>query len=74
MLFKKKGKIRKVEDERLVSHIEILKATLINQTELVQKSVDPSEDVLYKLKLTESKYLFLLKEARCRNTSMGKSY
>ncbi len=74
MLFKKKGKIRKVEDERLVAYIESLKLVLMNQKELVQKSVDPSEEVMFKLKLTEAKYLFLLKEARKRKTSMGKTY
>lgn len=73
MLFKKKGKIRKLENERLVSHIEILKRKWMDQSDLVRKSVDPSEEVMLNVKLTEAKYLFLLKEARKRNTSMGKS-
>ncbi|OIJ20395.1 hypothetical protein BKP45_09090 [Anaerobacillus alkalidiazotrophicus] len=65
-LFKRKGKIRKLEDQRLVSRIEELKVNLVNQTELVKKSLDPSGEVLFSLKLTEAKYLFLLKEARYR--------
>ncbi|OIJ17573.1 hypothetical protein BKP37_03535 [Anaerobacillus alkalilacustris] len=73
-LFKRKGKIRKLEDQRLVSHIEELKVNLVNQTELVKKSLDPSGEVLFNLKLTEAKYLFLLKEARCRKKNIGKSY
>ncbi|OIJ16231.1 hypothetical protein BKP35_04455 [Anaerobacillus arseniciselenatis] len=74
MLFRKKGKIRKAEDDRLIAHIDELKAKLMNQKQLVQNSVDPPEDVIYNMKLTEAKYLFLLKEARNRKTSMGKSY
>lgn len=73
MLFKKKGKIRKLENERLVTQIESLKSKWVSQNELVRKSVDPSEEVMLNVKLTEAKYLFLLKEARKRNTSMGKS-
>lgn len=73
MLFKRKGRIRKTEDERLVYHLEELKGIFMNRSELVSKSVDPSEDVLYKLRLDEAKYLFLLKEARIRNRGIGKS-
>ena len=61
MLFRKKGKIRKMENIRLIEQIEYQKYLLGNQKELVEKSVEPSEDVLLKLKLTEAKYLFLLK-------------
>jgi hypothetical protein len=70
MLFKKKGKIRKAENDRLVQEIELQKRLLINQKELVEKSVDPSEAVILKLKVTEAKYLFMLKEARVRKTNM----
>lgn len=73
MLFKQRGKIRKVEDQRLIEHIEELKEKLMIQTQLVKNSVDPSEEVIFKLKTTEAKYFFLLKEARMRNASMGKS-
>lgn len=73
MLFKKKGKIREDEDRRLVRHIEALKETLTNQSQLIKSSVDPSEEFILRLKITEAKYFFLLKEARMRNTSMGKS-
>lgn len=73
MLFKRKGKIRKDEDLRLVRHIEEIKEKLTNQTELIKNSVDPSEEVILKLKITEAKYFFLLKEARMRVVSVGKS-
>ncbi|QOY37435.1 YaaL family protein [Anaerobacillus isosaccharinicus] len=73
MLFKKKGKIRRDENIRLVEQIEIQKQLLMHQKELVEKSVDPSEEVILKLKVTEAKYLFMLKEARARRTNMEKS-
>lgn len=73
MLFKKKGKIREVEDQRLVRHIEALKENLVIRTQLLKSSIDPSEEVIFKLKLIEAKYIFLLKEARMRNVSVGKS-
>lgn len=73
MLFKKKGKIREVEDQRLVRHIEALKENLMIRTQLLKSSIDPSEEVIFKLKLIEAKYIFLLKEARMRNVSVGKS-
>ncbi|TES47367.1 DUF2508 family protein [Halalkalibacterium halodurans] len=69
MFFRKKGKIRKIEDERLLAFIEKQKKQLEMQQQMVENSVDPSEEVLYRLKLTKVKYLFLLKEARVRNTS-----
>ncbi|RXJ01133.1 DUF2508 family protein [Anaerobacillus alkaliphilus] len=73
MLFKKKGRIRKEENRRLVEEIEHQKYQLMTQRELVEKSVEPSEEVLLKLKVTEAKYLFLLKEARIRRTNMENS-
>ncbi|UTW70575.1 hypothetical protein KHA80_10280 [Anaerobacillus sp. HL2] len=37
MLFKRKGRIRKTEDERLLFHLEELKDNFINRSELVKK-------------------------------------
>lgn len=73
MLFKKKGKIRKEENKRLVHQIELQKQLLMTQKQLVEKSLDPSEEVLLSLKVTEAKYLFMLREARVRKTNMEKS-
>jgi hypothetical protein len=71
MFFRRKGKIRKEEDEKLISLIEELKDQLYHQREIVNKSVDPSPSVIYELDLTEVKYLFFLREARVRQTSMN---
>ncbi|WP_096202858.1 YaaL family protein [Bacillus sp. FJAT-45350] len=66
MFFKRRKRIRNLEDQQLMNLIDDLKVHLSNQQAIVSKSVDPSEEVLYEMKLTEAKYLFLLREARVR--------
>ncbi|PWA12097.1 DUF2508 domain-containing protein [Pueribacillus theae] len=68
MLFKKK--LRKTYDEHLIETLERVKEEWFTKRELVQKSVEPPYELLYELKLAESKYLFLLKEAKIRKISM----
>ncbi|WP_209125770.1 YaaL family protein [Alkalihalobacillus sp. BA299] len=68
MFFKKKYRIRKDENEKLFLLIDEMKQKLTNQQLLVKKSVDPSPMVLNDLKITEAKYMFLLREARLRQT------
>ncbi|MFC5711673.1 YaaL family protein [Thalassorhabdus alkalitolerans] len=68
MLFKKK-RIRQKERERLVRLIGEMKHQLERQQAFVSKSVEPSREVLADVKLTEAKYLFLLKEARQKKVS-----
>ncbi|MDE5416317.1 YaaL family protein [Alkalihalobacterium chitinilyticum] len=69
MFFKKKHRIRKEENERLLILIDEMKQKLTNQQLLVKKSLDPSPMVLNELKVTEAKYMFLLREARIRQTT-----
>ncbi|MCM2676478.1 YaaL family protein [Shouchella plakortidis] len=66
MFFRKKGKLRMEENERLLNHIEVTKERYDNQRQLIEHSVDPSEDVISRMKLTEAKYSFLIREARIR--------
>ncbi|WP_078429515.1 YaaL family protein [Alkalihalobacterium alkalinitrilicum] len=68
MFFKKKGRIRKEENERLLSLIDDMKQKLTKQQLLINNSVDPSPMVLNDVKVTEAKYMFLLREARIRQT------
>ncbi|UOE94166.1 YaaL family protein [Alkalihalobacillus sp. LMS39] len=70
MVFKKKGYIRSKEDNRLLELLEQLKYDLMVQQDIVRKSVDPSPVVLTNLKIIETKYFFLLREARKRGTTM----
>lgn len=72
MLFRKKFKLRKEFDQLLISQIEHLKEELSRQKKLVEKSVEPSEEILQKLKVLEAKYFFLLRQAKIRNVSISK--
>ncbi|MGC4379325.1 YaaL family protein [Fictibacillus sp. Mic-4] len=70
MFFSKKGQLRKTGDEQLLHTFYEVKEALARKKAIVGKSVEPSEQVLYELALTEAKYFFLLKEAKKRNVSM----
>ncbi|MFS0865609.1 YaaL family protein [Fredinandcohnia sp. 179-A 10B2 NHS] len=66
MLFKKKGWLRNEFDDKLLSQLETTKQEWMRQKNLIEKSVEPSDDVLNELKVAETKYFFLLKEAKNR--------
>ncbi|MBM7098027.1 MULTISPECIES: YaaL family protein [Alteribacter] len=69
MFFRKKRKVRRKGDERLLEEIDGLKESLDQQKAMLAHSSDYQDHLLYKSKLTEAKYLFLLKEIRHRRTS-----
>ncbi|MFC0470348.1 YaaL family protein [Halalkalibacter kiskunsagensis] len=71
MLFGKKQKLRKIENARLFQHLEEQKRKLDSEKQLIERSIDPSEEVLYRIKVTEVIYSFLLREARERRASMN---
>ncbi|MEH7226533.1 YaaL family protein [Bacillus sp. JJ1566] len=66
MLFKKKGKLRKEFNQELFSQLEIAKKEWMRQKNLIEKSIEPSDDILNELKVAETKYFFLLREAKRR--------
>ncbi|MEH7383756.1 YaaL family protein [Bacillus sp. JJ1533] len=66
MLLKKKGKLRKEFNQQLFSQLEIAKKEWMRQKSLIEKSVEPSDDILNELKVAETKYFFLLREAKRR--------
>ncbi|PFH83043.1 YaaL family protein [Bacillus sp. AFS088145] len=70
--FRKKGKIRKEFDEKLVDRLHDYKDTYLSQVELMERSVDPPDDLLIHVKLYQAKYFFLLKEAKARNVLITK--
>jgi hypothetical protein len=72
MLFKRKGWLKKEFDEQLLTTFINVKNDWLKQTNLVEKSVDPSDEVLLGVKVAKAKYLYLLKEAKKRNISIGK--
>ncbi len=69
MLFRKKQKLRRLENGRLMVQIEEHKRRLDSQKQLIMRSVDPSDDVLQRKNITESLYSFLLREARQRRAN-----
>ena len=73
MFFRRKDKLRREFDEKLLFQLEYLKEEWMRQKNLIEKSIDPSDEVLYELKLAESKYFFLLREAKSRKIFLGKS-
>ena len=67
MFFRKKDKLKQKYDQKLMTTIEANKETWKNQKSILEKSLDPSEDVICKMKMEEAKYLFLLREVRIRH-------
>jgi hypothetical protein len=72
LLFRRKGWLRSQYDQQLIQNLLDLKEEWNRQKQLVDKSVEPSTQVLYELKIAEMKYFFLLKEAKIRNIKMGR--
>jgi hypothetical protein len=72
MFFRKKGRLRREYDEKLLIHLDTLKHSRHYQKNLLEKCLDPSNEVIMQLKLIEAKYFFLLKEAKKRQISMLK--
>ncbi|MCL7749886.1 MULTISPECIES: YaaL family protein [Halalkalibacter] len=68
-MFRKKQKLRKQENAQLFKHLEEQKEKLDSEKQLIQRSIDPSDDVLNRAKVTEAVYSFLLREARKRQVS-----
>ncbi len=72
MLFRRKGKLRKEFDEKLLVQFHDMKQNWLKEKSILEKSFDPSDEVLCAAKLTEAKYFFLFKEAKERNISLMK--
>lgn len=68
-MFKRK-KVKKAEyDQRLLEDIQQLKHELSSLRKIMKHSIDSSTTGMYDLAVTESKYFYLLREARYRNLS-----
>lgn len=72
MLFRRKSWLRRQYDQQLVQNLIDFKEEWNRQKQLIDKSVEPSTQVLYELKVAEAKYFFLLKEAKMRGIKMAK--
>lgn len=73
MFWRRKGWLRKQFDERLVEQLEAMRNEWGKQKELIEKSIEPSEDVLMDAKITEAKYFFLIREAKRRRVMLKRA-
>lgn len=72
MLFRKKDRLKKEYDQKLIDQLSRLKNSWDNQRYLAENSVDPAEEIICQAKLAEAKYFFLFKEAKARNITIKK--
>lgn len=72
MFLKKKGKIREQQHRLLLNQLEKLKAKVDEQKQLIDRSIDPSEEVMNRAKITEALYSLLLREARASHARKNK--
>ncbi|WP_040206619.1 YaaL family protein [Neobacillus jeddahensis] len=70
MFFQRKGRLRKEYDEKLLMQLNRYKVHWQQEKLLLEKSFDPSEEVICQAKIAEVKYIFLLSEAKSRNVSL----
>ncbi|GGE47327.1 hypothetical protein GCM10011391_27670 [Pullulanibacillus camelliae] len=69
-MFNRKAKLRQELDDHLVDVLTQCKNQWLSQKRIIEGSIEPSEEVLHQLRLSEAKYLFLLKEARQKKMQM----
>ncbi|KAB7663451.1 YaaL family protein [Bacillus sp. B1-b2] len=72
MFFQRTGKLRREFDEKLLLQFSHLKKDWLDDKSLLDRSFDPSEEVICAAKLSEAKYFFLFKEAKQRKIKILK--
>ncbi|MBA4537681.1 YaaL family protein [Bacillus aquiflavi] len=72
MFFRRKRRLRKEFDEKLLNRLNQLKIKWTNNRAINEKIFDPSEEFIFEVKLSEAKYFFLLHEAKERNITIQK--
>ncbi|WP_066322423.1 YaaL family protein [Bacillus sp. FJAT-29814] len=70
MLFRRKGRLRKEYDEKVLTQLYKYKEFWQREKLLLERSLDPSEEVICQTKIAEAKYILLLKEAKERKVSL----
>ncbi|WP_458104990.1 YaaL family protein [Bacillus sp. PK3-037] len=72
MGFLRKKTLRREFDEKLIEQLFKQKEEWNRQKKLVEKSLEPSAEVLCELKVAEAKYFFYLREAKRRNLKISR--
>lgn len=70
MLFSRRGKLKKEFDEQLISQFFDTKQELQSAKKMEEMSDDYDMYIIAERKIAESKYLFLLREARLREVKI----
>mgnify|MGYP003429590317 CR=1 FL=1 len=70
MFFRRTGRLRKEYDEKLLMQLQRYKNDWQQEKQLLEKSFDPSEEVICQTKIAEVKYIFLLIEAKQRKVTL----
>lgn len=70
MLFSRRGKLKKEFDEQLISQFFDIKQELQSAKKMEEMSDDYDMYIIAERKIAESKYLFLLREARLREVKI----
>ncbi|WP_027410573.1 YaaL family protein [Anoxybacteroides tepidamans] len=70
MFWRRKGWLKKQFDQQLIKELESMRDEWMKQKHLIEKSIEPSAEVLMDLKITEAKYFFLIREAKRRRLSL----
>lgn len=70
MFWRRKGWLKRQFDQQLVEQLEAMRNEWMKQKDLIEKSIEPSEEVLMDVKITEAKYFFLIREAKRRRISL----
>ncbi|MGD6969350.1 YaaL family protein [Rossellomorea vietnamensis] len=66
MFFRKKGKLRKEYENKLLHSLEETKKDWISQRALEDLSIENSYEINYQSKIAEAKYFFFFREAKNR--------
>lgn len=72
MGFLRKKTLRREFDEKLTEQLFKQKEEWNRQKKLVEKSLEPSAEVLHELKVAEAKYFFYLREAKQRHLKISR--
>ncbi|HZG73201.1 MAG TPA: YaaL family protein [Chondromyces sp.] len=70
MLFRKKDKLKREYDEKLVELLAKSKGDWFRHRELLRLSFDGTEELSCQAKIAEAKYFFLFREVKKRKISM----
>lgn len=70
MLFRRKGRLRREYDERLLEELEFARASWERQRDFVNRSFEVNEGLIEGAQVAESLYFSLLGEAKKRKVRM----